>query len=141
MTSQYPEPVVGGFILNPQKQILLCRSPKWSQGRVWSVPGGHVEVGETIEQAVKREVKEEVGLKVKFKDIFLVQEAIFPPDFHSKKHFIFFECLCEAGLNAIPKIDNQEIIQAQWFSLDTAITKPLDQYSHQAIEKLLHREL
>ncbi len=46
--------------------------------------GGHIELGETIAQTAEREVKEEVGLNVKFVRVIKVVEFIFPPTFMIK---------------------------------------------------------
>ncbi|HLD07378.1 MAG TPA: NUDIX domain-containing protein [Candidatus Nanoarchaeia archaeon] len=58
----YPEPCVGGLVLNPEQKILLIKSEKWFGKYV--LPGGHIELGETMEQALQREMREETGLDV-----------------------------------------------------------------------------
>ena len=66
MSREYPKkPVVGvgAVILEDDKILLEKRKNSPSKGK-WSVPGGLVELGENIEQAVIREVKEETGLEV-----------------------------------------------------------------------------
>ncbi|MEM2108088.1 MAG: NUDIX hydrolase [Candidatus Bathyarchaeia archaeon] len=66
MKKEYPErPVVGvgAIIINDGKILLEKRKSAPAKGK-WSVPGGLVELGENIKQAVIREVKEETGLDV-----------------------------------------------------------------------------
>ena len=66
MSRQYPKrPVVGvgAVILEGDKILLEKRKNMPSKGK-WSVPGGLVELGESVENAVIREVKEETGLDV-----------------------------------------------------------------------------
>ncbi len=48
----YPEPTVGGLILNREGKVLMVTSHKWS-GRL-TIPGGHIELGEAMLEAVKR---------------------------------------------------------------------------------------
>jgi 8-oxo-dGTP diphosphatase len=66
LSRQYPKrPVVGvgAVILDGDKILLEKRKNMPSKGR-WSIPGGLVELGEGVEEAVVREVKEETGLEV-----------------------------------------------------------------------------
>ena len=60
--TKYPEPAVGALIINPDKKVFLMTSPKW-HGK-YIVPGGHVELGETMKEALKREIKEETNLNI-----------------------------------------------------------------------------
>ncbi len=66
MSGQYPEkPIVGvGAIILDGDQILLEKRKNSPGKGKWAVPGGLVELGENVEQAVIREVKEETGLEV-----------------------------------------------------------------------------
>lgn len=57
--------VVAGIIRNPEGQILLGqRRPGTHLEGLWEFPGGKVEVNETLQQALKRELKEELGIQV-----------------------------------------------------------------------------
>src|SRR5207245_3375703 len=94
ITQVFPEPTVGALIVNNEGKNLLARSRKWFDR--YTLPGGHIEVGETMVDAVKREVKEEVGLDVDVVDMLLMQEVIFAPEFYKKKHFIFIDFYCES---------------------------------------------
>ncbi|HUW72113.1 MAG TPA: NUDIX hydrolase [Candidatus Humimicrobiaceae bacterium] len=58
-----------GIILEKDKVLLLKRALRPFFGS-WTLPGGHVEYGETVEKAVKREMKEELGVTVKIKKLF-----------------------------------------------------------------------
>ena len=66
MSRQYPKkPIVGvGAILIEGDRILLEKRKNSPSKGKWSVPGGLVDLGETVEEAVIREVKEETGLDV-----------------------------------------------------------------------------
>src|SRR6266849_671930 len=90
---RYPEPTVGGFIINANGEVLLCHSEKWMDN--YTIPGGHIELGERMEDALKREVKEEVGLDVKPVRLLLMQEAIYSTEFYKRRHFIFLDYLCK----------------------------------------------
>src|SRR3989475_12415153 len=107
----YPEPTVGALIVNKEGKILLTKSHKWFDK--YTLPGGHIEVGETMRDAVIREVREEVGLDVEVAEILLMQEAIFAKEFWKRKHFIFFDFLCKSKRQQV-KLARRELQQYVW---------------------------
>lgn len=60
---------VDGIFLKNRK-VLLVKQAKYPFFGSWVIPGGHVEYGETVEQAIKREMKEELGIPIKIKKLF-----------------------------------------------------------------------
>jgi nucleoside triphosphatase len=131
-----PTPTVGALIVNSKGDILLVRSYKWADGK-FSVPGGHIEPYERIEEAVKREVKEEVGLDVEVKELLLIQQVIKPEEFYDKeRHFIFFDFLCFAKDDNV-KIDNKEIQEFIWVKPEEALIYNLEKYTRNLINKYL----
>ncbi|MFZ2200075.1 MAG: NUDIX domain-containing protein [Microgenomates group bacterium] len=119
MDKQFPKIVVGCFILNDKNEILLVKSYKWPDK--WVVMGGHIEWGESIAQTCAREVKEEVGLDVKFVRVIEVAEFVFDKNFHDQKHFVGLQSECKLIGDPTPKIDNDEIQEAKWFPLAEAV--------------------
>ena len=71
---EFPTHIVSvcGLIENDEGKILLVKNPV----RGWEIPGGQVEVGETITEALKREVKEESGIDVEIGNLALVNSNI-----------------------------------------------------------------
>lgn len=122
MSEKYPEPVTGALILNEKDEIFLMQSPKWD-GQ-WLVPGGHVEKGETIEECLKREVKEEVSLKVEDIEFVTVLEGI-PEDFERDAHFIFLNYSCRAE-NQEVELDDREAVDYKWIDPEKALESDLD---------------
>lgn len=83
--------------------------------------GGHIEYGETIKQAIEREVFEEYGIHVVFKRIIQVREFINPPEFFKKdKHFIAIQCECLVESPEEIRLDDDELQEYQWFTLKEA---------------------
>ncbi len=130
-TTIYPEPVVGAFITNAKGEILLVKSYKWKDK--WSIPGGHVEYGEAMVDALHREVAEEVGLKVKITRLLAIQQVIYPKEFHTKKHFLFFDFLCEYKGGKV-KVDNKEIQEYKWTSLKDVPKLKIDSYTKYSLK-------
>jgi len=135
-TQVYPEPTVGALIVNQQGKILLTKSHKWFNK--YTLPGGHIEVGETMKEAAAREVKEEVGLDVEVAEMLLMQEAIFTVEFWKRKHFIFFDFLCESKDQQV-KLDGRELQEYVWEYPGEAFRLNLDSFTKKTLEKYLQR--
>lgn len=60
--------VVAGIIYKNNKFLIAQRNLKKSQGGLWEFPGGKVEKGETYEEALKREIKEEFNADIKVEE-------------------------------------------------------------------------
>lgn len=131
----FPEPTVGVFVFNPAGELLLLKSHKWPN--MYVVPGGHVELGESIEQAVLRETKEETGLDVFDLEFIVFQEFIYDPSFWKPRHFIFFDYACKTESTDVQLNDEAE--EHIWVPLEAAVRLPLDSYTRVCIEKLVGR--
>lgn len=134
MTEQiFPEPTVGVFIFNPTGDLLLLKSHKWPGKYV--VPGGHVELGERLEEAAIREAKEETGLDIYALKFINFQEFIYDPAFWKKRHFIFFDYACKTDSLAVKLNDEAE--EHVWVKAEAALHLDLDVYTRTSIEKIL----
>jgi 8-oxo-dGTP diphosphatase len=102
---EYPDlPVVGvgGVVITAGRALLIRRGSEPLKGE-WSIPGGTLEVGETLVEGVERELREETGLEVRVLDLLEVFERIFPERSGSSDragqpqyHFVILDYLCEA---------------------------------------------
>lgn len=102
---EYPErPVVGvgGVIVDCGRTVLIRRGTEPLLGQ-WSIPGGTIEVGETLEEAVCRELREETGLEVHVLELIELFDRIYlensaAPAQDRKKpryHYVIADYLCE----------------------------------------------
>jgi ADP-ribose pyrophosphatase YjhB (NUDIX family) len=102
---EYPErPVVGigGVIIDQGRALLIRRGSEPLRGE-WSIPGGTLELGETLEEGVARELLEETGIKVRVIDLIEVFDRIYGDDGTiaartEKKprfHYVIVDYLCE----------------------------------------------
>lgn len=64
MTDQRPITVVGAIIRRENKVLAARRKPEKSAGGLWEFPGGKIEGGETPEEALRRELREELDIEV-----------------------------------------------------------------------------
>ncbi len=133
-TREFPEwPLVGvgGVVIDQGRALLVRRAREPALGE-WTIPGGLLEVGETLAAAVERELREETGLIVRVVELIEALERIFsdsgeirtsPADEHDpaspevtrtsgvrprpRYHYVILDYLCER-VSGEPKI-NEEI--------------------------------
>ena len=129
----YPEPTTGAFIFNSEGKLLLLQSHKWPGKYV--VPGGHVELGERIEQAAVREAWEETGLEVHDLRLLCWQEFIYDPSFWQRRHFLFFDYACTTDSTEVHLNDEAE--SYLWIEPEKALELPLDSYTRVAVLEYL----
>ncbi len=103
-------------VVKKEDQVLLARSPHFPQG-VYSAIAGFVEVGESLEQTVIREVKEEVGIRIHRLKYQLSQSWPFPDSL-----MLGFTAEYESGEITV---DGVEIEDAQWFRRDQLPNLPM----------------
>jgi nucleoside triphosphatase len=111
----------------------LLKSHKWPGTYV--IPGGHVELGERLEEAAVREAKEETGLDIYDLQFLNFQEFIYDPSFWRKRHFIFFDYACKTDSPEVKLNDEAE--EYEWVKLDAVLDLPLDSYTRTSIEKII----
>ncbi len=87
---------VGGVVISDGRALLVRRGRAPLEGQ-WSIPGGMLEVGETILEGVRRELLEETGIEVRVGELIEVFERITPDgDAKTRYHFVVLDYLCEA---------------------------------------------
>jgi nucleoside triphosphatase len=122
--NKYPEAVVGALIVNQENKIFLATGNKWDGKYV--VPGGHVRFGEKMDEAIIREMKEEVGINVEIEDKLGFSEAIKLKNakIFSDKHLIFLDYICRYKGSPEDIKLNDEHSGYGWFTIEEA--KKLD---------------
>ena len=108
---------VGAVVLDPAGRVLLARRGHEPLIGEWSLPGGGVELGETLEAAVAREVLEETGLAVEVGPVVEVFDRVdHASDGRVEYHFVIIDYLCRAaGDRLVPGSDADAV---QWVRPD-----------------------
>ncbi len=112
-----PRPVVGvGALILDTSRVLLVERGKAPLIGYWSLPGGVVETGERLEDALVREVFEETGLDVSADEIATVFERIMPDATGaSEYHYVLIDFYCTVrGGDLRPGDDSKTV---RWFDL------------------------
>jgi len=103
-------------IIRKNNEILLAKKiekphPAGLEGK-WHLPGGVVKVGETLEEALKREMREEIGIEIEINELVGVGNS-FNPNWKGKRNYavlVYFECF--------PKSEkfrpSDDIVEVKW---------------------------
>ena len=116
---RYPKrPVLGvGALIFHRNKILLVERGKEPLKGYWSLPGGALETGETLEQGVIREVREETGLEVKPLRVLEIFERIMrDPQGAPEYHYVLIDYVCRVTGGSLRAADDAS--RAAWVAQD-----------------------
>jgi 8-oxo-dGTP diphosphatase len=125
-----PRVVVSAIIRNEGK-LLLTKEILEDGKEYWIFPGGGVKFGESLEEAVKREINEELGIEIEIEKLLGFKESIHTN--HNYHSVIFFFLVKPRGNFTI---NDGKILGASYFSLEEAKDLNLVESARWALEKL-----
>lgn len=122
-------PSVGvGAVLVHQGGVLLVRRGKEPLLGRWTIPGGTVELGETLEEALVREIHEETGLTVQPREVLLVFDRVMREGGRVRYHYVIVDYWCECLSGTL---------RAGSDALDAALVRPEDLAAYDLPEESL----
>jgi nucleoside triphosphatase len=133
----YPLATVGALVTGPCDRVLIVRTTKWRGS--WGVPGGKLEWGESLEEALRREFREEVALELSRVEFALLQEAVEDPQFHRLAHFVLVNYY--AFSDATDVVPNHEIETWAWVEPEEALRYPLNSFTRTLVSHYLDHDV
>jgi len=113
MPGSYPRVGVGGVVMEDGKVLLLLRQKEPEAG-TWSLPGGRVEFMERLEDAVVRELREELGITVEVESLVCVTNHIVPDE---NAHWVS-PAYRVRRISGVPQnLEPGKTAAVEWFSL------------------------
>ncbi len=129
--TSYPVATVGALIFN-KGDIFLIQTHKW--GHTFGIPGGKIKYGETMMNALKREIREETGLTIKNVQWAMVQDSIDSKEFYVReKHFLLLNFYAESSSRTFRL--NQEAESGIWVNPKIALTLRLNEPTRWLLNK------
>ena len=139
MAREFPDrPVVGvgGVVIDNGRALIVKRAHEPRKGE-WSLPGGIVELGETLVEATRREIKEETGLDVEVGEVIEVFDRVHRLDGRIQYHFVIVDYLCRPIDGSLQAGDDAE--GAAWVTADEIAGYGVNEFAARVIRKGLAR--
>lgn len=106
---------VGAFILNDSNELLLQKRAVPAEKDYWCIPGGRLEMFETLEHAVIREAKEEIGADIKVIKLMGVCDHIIEVE---NAHWVAMSYLCKIEKGNPTIMEPDKASDMKWFPLN-----------------------
>jgi len=138
MKRDYPDrPIVGvGAIVVDEEQALVVRRGKEPLKGHWSIPGGAVELGETLREAAAREAREETGLIVEAEEVLEVLDSIYrDPEGRTRFHYVLVDFVCRRLGGELRAAS--DVSEARWITLEDLPELQMTQTAERVIKKAL----
>lgn len=132
-----PIATVGALIHDGSGNVLMIRTHKWLG--LWGIPGGKIERGETSEEALKREIREETDLEISEIRFVMNQDCIDSDEFIRPEHFILLNYLAKASSHEV--ILNDEAEDFLWVSVNDAPKLNLNHATKVLLQRVIDEKL
>ena len=125
---------VGAVAIKDGKILLMKRAFEPGKGK-WSIPGGLVEVGETLSDACAREMEEETGIKIHVLELINAYDMIVPDEAGKiKYHYVLIDFLVKPiGGTERPSV---EVLEMKWVTYEEARQLDMTNSARKALQEL-----
>lgn len=128
---------VGAVIVHGGRVVIVQRARDPLKGQ-WSIPGGALEIGETLRQCAAREALEETGLRVEAVDVLDVFDSIYPDaDGRARYHYVLIDFLCRVLGGELRA--GGDATQARWVTGEELDVFAVNANAQRVIRKALER--
>jgi ADP-ribose pyrophosphatase len=130
-----PRVAVGAIVIKDGQVLLVRRGQPPSEG-LWAVPGGRVHLGETLQQAAEREIKEETGLSIHARDPVYTFDVILRDEAGRVRfHYVIVDLMADYINGTVCPGDDAR--EARWVTPDELEKLPTNQTTREVLQKLL----
>lgn len=130
LSENIPTRIAIGVVFDAQKKILMALRPEEKlQGGLWEFPGGKVEPGESIQQALHRELFEETGITV------IKAEPLTQCDYHYHDHHVYLDVWCVTAFEG--EAHGKEGQPIAWVTLAALKQLPMLAANHPIVQAIV----
>lgn len=119
----------GAVIVDDEGRVLLLLH-RYRPGSGWGIPGGFIQPGEQPEEALRRELREEIGVELEQVELAFVRTL---------RRFRQVETIFRARLRGAPRMQSGEVIEARWFA-PSELPRELSDDQRELLARALARE-
>lgn len=110
----HPQVAVGAIVFERDRVLLVRRGNAPAEG-IWAIPGGKVELGETLQEAAEREIREETGLTIRAHDPVFTFDLVERDD-NGRVRFHYVIVDLSADYISGDPIPGDDALEARWIS-------------------------
>jgi 8-oxo-dGTP diphosphatase len=130
---KHPVVAVGAVVFHNQRVLLVKRNRSPNKNS-WAIPGGKVELGETLQQAAEREILEEAGIVIKAEDPVYTFDVIeYDAENRLRFHYVIIDLKARYIDGSLKASD--DAAAAGWISSKTMITLPVNPTTRQLLKR------
>ena len=141
MKREYPDrPIVGvGAVIVDNRRVVVVRRGTEPLRGEWSIPGGVLELGETLRAGTEREAREETGLVVKAGEVVGVFDRVVPSeDGRTRFHYVLIDFRCEVVSGEL--CAGGDAAEARWITVEDLAELSIGEPTAGLIRKALQAE-